>query len=62
MKKMIMMRQIVLVCTLYFLGLFCLAANAVESESGNAAGVEVIVETSKGVFTIELYPDKAPKE
>ena len=46
---------------LFMYGAFVGNANAKESSAQSLQLVEVVFETSKGSFTLELYPEKAPK-
>ena len=49
-----------LLITLYMQGVFVAAASA-EDASSEVSRPEVVFETTMGSFTLELYPDKAPK-
>jgi thiol:disulfide interchange protein DsbA len=54
------MRLVLMALALFTQGVPGIEANAEESAANKNAPVEVIFETSKGAFTLELFPDKAP--
>ena len=47
--------------TLFTQGVFSTEADTADTSSNKPPPVEVIIETSMGSFTLELYPEKAPK-
>lgn len=57
-----MKRLSLFILTAFFAhGVFAATAHAQETPAENAGEVEVILETTMGSFTLELYPEKAPK-
>ncbi len=55
------MRLLWIASALLVQGAFGVGAKAGESTAGKSVPVEVTFETSKGSFTLQLYPEKAPK-